>query len=113
MLRINVIELKNFKPAEEKLFRDMLELTGRVLNSEEFRQAVLNFRYTYTKKYWFKKDVKIISPRFAYTDETNEEVYRKFMLGFDDSTGIDHEIDVKVEAYYSNNGVIGSAYVGP
>lgn len=112
MLKIKIHRLVDFKLKHEDLYRKVIDVAGVVINSEELRQLVINFHFQdYYRKYFIKHS--ILSAKFHDTKDTNEEVYRKFMSGFDDEGGVDHEIDVVAHAYYSDDGVLGSAYVGP
>lgn len=113
MFKIKIVDLSGFTDAEERSFLNAVKLTEKVMNSQQFKTAVLNYVYTYVKTSWFFRKQTVTSPRFAYTDLTNEEVYRLYMMGHDNSDGEDNEMDLWVQAYYSNNGVVGSAYVGP
>ena len=82
MLKITP-KLKGFNSDELEKGNKALALLKTVLNSEEFKQEVLNFEYKGQKK-------------FANNDGlTNPEIYKKIMEGVEEgSTEVDYEADL-------------------
>lgn len=92
-LKINVHSRDGFTPAEVEKHTIACNLLETVLNSQEFYIRMMALRLT------------------SVGSTTNLEIYNRIMSGAEtlDPTD-DHEIDVYVEAYYSNNSVVGYTY---
>lgn len=91
-----------------------IHLSG-VLNSDEFKQFVLNYSYknTYTTgRLWNKKTHTEIVNHFESTHMTNEQVYQTIMNGAESlSPEIDYEANVYLKIDRRNkHGVIGYTY---
>jgi len=106
---------KDLSDIENKKIKAAAEHIQRALNSDEFKQFVLNFSYksTYTTgRLWSKKTYTETINKFDTTKMTNEEVYQTIMNGAEIlSPQIDHEADICLQIDYKNKkGVIGYTY---
>src|SRR5690606_27743378 len=93
------ITTTSFSDVQEKKLADALERLELVINSEEFRQKVLDHIYNGKKT-------------FANNDGlSNEQIYYKIMQGAETlAPSIDEEMDLDITMYYSNNSTVGYTY---
>lgn len=96
-VRVNYVT-RNYTDAQNEKIAEVARRIEIVLNSYEFRDAVLNFEW---------KD----EFHFANTEMSNQEVYDYIMGGMETLSGIeDNEMNVDVTMYYSRRGVVGYTY---
>jgi len=83
---------------EEKMLR-AIERLMIIVNSEEFRQRVLDHEYNGERTFVDNDGL------------SNEEIYLKIMEGAEKlSPEVDGEIDIDVTLYYKNNSTVGYTY---
>ena len=93
------IKMTNFSEYQEKKMRESLIKLEVVINSEQFKQRVLDHVYNNQKQ--FRKNKGL----------SNEEIYNKLMLGAEDLLPeVDQEMDIDVTMYYKNNSTVGYTY---
>ncbi|MDA8792529.1 hypothetical protein N9N67_04745 [Bacteriovoracaceae bacterium] len=97
------LEYQNFsEEVELKLqLESVIEKTLKIINSKQFKQAVLNHQY---------KDEKVFVQN---QDLSNEEIYFSLLDGLeilDPNRSPDHEIDLKIKKYYKRTSTIGYTY---
>jgi hypothetical protein len=92
-------QLFEFEPGDEEKVRQAFEIIKKVVASVEFRDRVLNFTYQNKKQFFENKGL------------TNEEVYKKILEGSEElAPGIDHEMDLELQLYYSWKNTVGYTY---
>lgn len=97
-LNFNVnLHLDNsFNSSQTDKIHTAAELIKKVVASEEFRNAIVNFRYNGKK---------------AFVDNgglSNAQIYKKIIEGSEKLTpGIDNEMDLSLEVYQANTIVVG------
>lgn len=97
-LEINAY-LRDFSTGQRSKMETALEKLKVVLNSEEFRQRVVNFTYNGRKQFVDNKGL------------TNRQIYDSILRGAETLNGIiDQEVDVDLTLYYSNNSTVGYTY---
>ena len=114
MISIHVQSMMGFKKPHEALLLQSFALGERLLNSKEVWDDISQFSYLVKKrKFFIGREYWATINRFSHTTHTNDKVLETIMSGFDNGDGVDHQIDIVAEAYYSNEGVIARAMVGP
>lgn len=102
MTKVNIISKKNFTQNEEILLNKAIELIEQVINSEVFKNKILNFSYNGKNEFNFNRGMK------------NEEIYNLLISGKEAyNNQIDFELDFILEI--SNDcpsGVVGTTYGG-
>lgn len=92
--------LVNFSPANSDKITEAAELIKKVVASEEFRDAILN--YTYNGKKEFVDNGGL----------TNSQIYHRFLMGAERlSPAQNNTIDAELELYYEASTVVG--YTNP
>jgi hypothetical protein len=93
---VNLKMDSSFDGAQQDKIHQAAELIRKVVASEEFKDAILNFTYAGKK---------------AFVDNnglSNAQVYKKILEGSEKLTpGIDNEMDLSLELYKANNIVVG------
>lgn len=91
--------LDEFNEVQTQKMNNALERLKIVLNSQDFKQRILDHEYKGEKS-------------FANNDGlTNLEIYEKIMLGSEElEPGDDSEVDIHITLYYANNGTVGYTY---
>jgi len=85
----------NFRLDKLNIVREEME---EIINSDVFRQAVLNIGSIHGETSAFKTDIP-------------EQIYQRFMRGSETlSPEVDHELDIYVDDYFSRKRVIGYTY---
>lgn len=97
-LQVN-FTFEDFSIEKEAKLRDAIRRLEIVINSVQFKQAVLNHEYNGEKL-------------FANNDGlSNEEIYQKILMASEElQPGEDEEIDLDLTLYYKNNSVVGYTY---
>jgi len=102
-LKVNLLSLTDFTPAEKTKMYQAAEVLERVVNSEEFRQAVLNFTYDGKKQFVDNKGM------------TNEQIYEtirrgnEVLIGKDDET-MDYDLTLYTPPFWKKRTVVGYTY---
>lgn len=90
------VTLTKFNAVGEEKVMKAISIIKTVIRSKEFRERVLNFSYAGKK---------------AFVDNgglSNEEIYQKLLDGSEElDPGIDHEMDLDLELYYSRKKTVG------
>jgi hypothetical protein len=93
------IKLTNFDDTQKAKMLGAVERIKIVINSMEFKDRVLAFTWRGQRQFNWNDGL------------TNEEIYDKIMLGAETlQPEVDHEMDVDVTMYYSNNSTVGYTY---
>ena len=93
MLAVKINAAHNFTPVELVKLTNAAKLLERVVNSTEFKDRVLTYKFS------------------SAAGLTNEQIYNLIMSGKEVlSPTEDHEIDIDIMMYYSIKGVIGYTY---
>lgn len=91
--------LRGFTSAQESKMRNALERLKFVLNSEEFKQEVLNYTYQGRREFVDNRGM------------TNEEVYEAILRGAETLNNTpNNQVDIDITLYYSNNSTVGYTY---
>jgi hypothetical protein len=92
-------KLFEFDSRDEEKVRKAFEIIKKVVGSEEFKNRVLNFTYQGKKQFFENKSL------------SNEQVYKTVLDGSEElAPGIDHEMDIELELYYSWRNTVGYTY---
>jgi hypothetical protein len=90
------VTLTKFNAVGEEKVMKAISIIKTVIRSKEFKDRVLNFSYAGKK---------------AFVDNgglSNEEIYQKLLDGSEElDPGIDHEMDLDLELYYSRKKTVG------
>lgn len=93
------LSITDFNALKEDKLRDAVERMVIVINSEDFKQKVLNHEYQGVKTFVDNNNL------------TNEEVYQTLLDGVETLNGVlDNEIDLDLTLYYANNSTVGYTY---
>jgi hypothetical protein len=93
------VTLTKFDANDEIKVRKAISLIKTVIASQEFKDRVINFTYGGTKKYVDNGGL------------SNEQIYQKLVDGSEDlRPGIDHQMDLDLELYYSSRSTVGYTY---
>jgi hypothetical protein len=93
------ITLSKFDSNDETKVMTAIEIIKKVIRSQEFKSRVLNYTYGAKKMYVDNDGL------------TNEEIYQKLLDGSEDLVpGIDHQMDLELELYYSSRSTVGYTY---
>lgn len=109
-MKIN-LKVESADPFLIEKITDAGALLGEVLNSQEFKNKVLDFSYrNYTGYFWWKKWFTVNG--FYQSGMTNEQVYEKIMSGSESrKPEADNEADIHVVVLNKTNSrVIGYTY---
>ena len=91
--------LREFTPEQEEKMKKALERLKVVINSQEFKNAVLN--HTYQNQVTFVDN----------NGMSNEEIYYTLLDGIEKLDPVlDNEVDLDITLYYSNNSTVGYTY---
>ncbi len=102
-LKVNLMSLTDFTPAEKDKMYQAAEVLERVMNSDEFRQAVVNFTYEGKKQFVNNKGL------------TNEQIYEtirrgsEVLIGKDDET-MDYDLTLYTPPFWKKRTVVGYTY---
>ena len=112
MYKITIKELVDFQDHEIAIYKDILFKTEEVINSEQFKDRVLNHQYRYRANWWSRKTK--LKTGFYDTTDTTEEVYNRFMEADEKglNEGVDYEADVYAKMYYQDSNVVGKIVSG-
>jgi len=105
-----------FTTEQEKKIDAAAKLMEVVWNSKEFKDAVINFKYSYsyvTGKLWCKKTNYVSGNRFRWNNNmSNELIYSKLLSGSESlSPQNDGEADIEIVLTTDiSDGVIGYTY---
>jgi hypothetical protein len=103
--------LENFTELQKARFNQCLLAGIEAINSERFKYRVLTFSWTRYYRRWIRKYSEVV-PHFFDTEDSNAEVYAKFISGADMfNPAKDEDIDLFLSLYYSRNNVVG--YTNP
>lgn len=92
-IKFEIHELNSFTELEKEKFHKTIIKTEEVLNSEKFKQELLNLKLEQTN------------------GKTNEEIYNEIMSGADNfNKEVDKDIDVYLTMYYSFKNTVGYTY---
>lgn len=111
MLKVKVNNARDFSEKRKAKLDKAIALADKVVNSELFKQRILNFRYTYSSgRWWWKKWYTV--PAFRWNDGlSNQQVYNLVMSGKEHGSQADSEIDVDITLVMArHNGVLGYTY---
>lgn len=93
------LSIRDFSAEKEAKLQDAIERMLIVINSEDFKQKVLNHEYQGVKTFVDNKGL------------SNEEVYQVLLDGAETLNGVvDHEMDLDLTLYYANNSTVGYTY---
>jgi hypothetical protein len=82
-----------------------------VVNSEEFKTAVLNYSYTYYTRRWFRKIPHVVKGFDRNNGHSPLKIYEKFMSGASIlQPEADGDIDIYLTLYFSSRNVVGYGY---
>ena len=94
------VSFTNFTALDEVKVNTALDLIKAVVRTPEFRDAVLNHRYSGKKG-------------FASSKLTNEQIYQKFLDGEEMlNPGKNHTMDLQLELYTASTTTVGYTYPG-
>lgn len=115
MLKVKINGASGFSGSNLKKLNDAVQILERVVNSPEFKEKVLNYKWktTYTTgKLWWKSTVTESGDTFRYNNNlTNQQVLDSIMSGAEVlSPEKDHEIDIDIAIAYTRGSVIGYTY---
>jgi len=92
-------KLFGFDSRDEEKIRKAFEIIKKVVKSTEFKTRVLDFTYQKKKQFFENKGL------------TNEQIYQKILEGSEElAPGIDYEMDLELELYYSWKNTVGYTY---
>lgn len=92
-------QLRDFDEEEEIKMNRAIERLKIVINSESFRQRILNFEYDGKKEFYDNDGL------------SNEQIYQRIISGAEAlNEVVDNEIDLDLTLYYKNNGTVGYTY---
>lgn len=110
-MKFDIHELVGFTEEQKAKFMMAINYGTTALNSPEFKDAVVNFSWTENYRRWFKK---YSIPHYNFNEnegKNNLEIYDMFMSGADlQNPAKDGDMDLFLNLYFSNNGVIGYTY---
>lgn len=93
------VTLIDFNAQQEEKMLESIKRALVVLNSDEFKQRVLDFTWNGQKQF------------NDNNGQTNEEIYETLMNASETLVpGIDHEIDLNIVLYYSMTSTVGYTY---
>lgn len=93
------ISTSDFSEEQEKKMAQALERLEIVINSQEFKQRVLDHTYNGSKTFANNNGL------------TNEQIYAKIMEGAETlQPEIDEEMDLDITMYYRSNSTVGYTY---
>jgi len=93
------VTLTNFDVNDEIKVKKAISIIKSVIASQEFKDRVINFTYGGKKTYVDNGNL------------SNEEIYQKLIDGSEDlRPGIDHQMDLDLELYYSSRSTVGYTY---
>ena len=92
-------KLIGFDERDEEKVRSAFSIIKKVVASSEFKTRVLNYTYQNKKQFFDNKGL------------TNEEIYQTILEGSEElAPGIDYEMDLELELYYSWKNTVGYTY---
>lgn len=93
------VVLSKFDSADEAKVMKAIDIIKQVIRSQEFKDRVINFTYNGKKQYVDNEGL------------TNAEIYQKLLDASEDlRPGIDHQMDLELELYYSSRNTVGYTY---
>lgn len=93
------VTLSKFDSADEEKVTRAIEIIKAVVRSQEFKDRVINYTYGGDKTYVDNDGL------------SNAEIYQKILDGSETlEPGIDHEMDLELELYYSWRSTVGYTY---
>lgn len=93
------VDLTKFDPTDEAKLLKAVSIIKKIIRSKEFKERVLNFTYNGKKEFLNNEGL------------SNAEIYQKLLDGDEElKPEIDHEMDLELELYYSNNNTVGYTY---
>ena len=93
------VSLTNFDANDEIKVRKAFEIIKKVVASKEFKTRVENFTYGGKKTF-------VDNDSFS-----NSDIYQKLLDGSEDLVpGMDHQMDLDLELYYSSRSTVGYTY---
>lgn len=93
------VVLRDFSPTQEEKMMESLRRARTVLNSQEFKDRVLNFTWNGVKRF------------NDNNGQTNEEIYETIMKGAETLLpDVDYEMDLDITLYYSLTSTVGYTY---
>jgi len=106
MLTVNLIEAKNYNGDRKELLMQSLRLMEVILNSEEFKTRVLNFKTNGKNTFYYRKT---FLGKWIDKPYTNEQVYNMIMTAKEErGDGTDGVIDLYLELVNGSDGdVVG------
>lgn len=101
---VRIVSLVNFTTSERKTVMDAAPLWATVKSSMTWKEFILNHRYKNEKGVWVKG--------FAYTNLTNEEIYKFDMEGAEigDGRTVDYEWELYLTMQDTLKNEIGHTY---
>lgn len=104
MLRISLNSLVGGTAKQKEMYKRALGLLERAVNSQEFKNRVLNYNYV--------NNGVLINSFKNNQSKTNQQVYDLIMSGYDKYNKTkDGDIDISVELYFNRwSGVLGYTY---
>jgi len=111
MFKVNFSQVDGFTPDQAAKLEKARVLWEQVWNSDKFKQAVLNFSYTYTTgSLWWKKSYSEKGFRWN-NDLSTQQIYDKLMSGAELlAPTSDNEADIQITLYVASGSTIGYTY---
>lgn len=107
-MKFDFHELKEFTPELQDQFFKIIDIGMKAINSDQFKEKVVNFKWTESYWSWFKRKTIAHDTYFQNNGKSNQQIYEMFMSGSDVLHPLpDGDMDLFLTLYYSNNGVIG------
>lgn len=93
------VVLSKFDQADEDKVMKAIAIIKEVIRSQEFKDRVINFTYNGKKQFVDNEGL------------TNAEIYQKLLDASEDlRPGVDHQMDLELELYYSSRNTVGYTY---
>lgn len=107
-MKFDFHELKEFTPELINQFHKVIDIGLKAINSDEFQDKVVNFKWTETYWSWFRRKSIEHNTYYQNNGKSNQQIYDMLMSGTDNIHPLpDGDMDLYLELYYANNGVIG------
>jgi hypothetical protein len=108
-LTINLVQHTGYQDERLEKLQKALELMARVLNSEEFKEGVVNYQFKRKHTFYYRRS---LFGRYIDQPYTNEQVYSMIMAAEEEvGNNQPHTIDLYLQLDEGSNGtVIGYGY---
>lgn len=107
-MKFDIHSYTEFTPEQREKFLKIIDIGTKAINSDQFHDLVVNFKWTETYWSWFRKRSIDHNTFFQNDGKSNEQIYEMFMSGSDKIHPLaDGDIDLFLHLYFANNNVIG------